>query len=247
MTRVAVVTGACGGIGKAICSRFRAEGWQVVGVGRTPPGPSQELDRFEQVDLTDSADIADLFGRLSDLGSLDALVNNAALQINKPLIETTDEEWQRVFDTNVRAAFQLIREGHALLAASRGSIVNVSSVHAIATSPNVAAYAITKGTLVSLTRTTALELAADGIRCNAVLPGAIDTPMLTDGLGRRPHPDGAEGNRCDLIERTPLQFIASPEQISPSVVHLADNEQSPYITGQTLVIDGGATLRLGTE
>ena len=112
---------------------------------------------------------------------------------------------------------------------------------------NVAVYAISKGALVALTRSAAIELAAAGIRCNAVLPGAVDTPMLRAGLDRRYHPDGPEGNLRELASRTPLGFVATPAQIAPSVVHLADGEQTPYITGQTLVIDGGATIKLGTE
>ena len=92
-----------------------------------------------------------------------------------------------------------------------------------------------------------MELAADGIRCNAVLPGAIDTRMLRDGLTRRPHPEGAEGNLRVLAQRTPLGFVASAAQIAPSILHLADNEQSAYTTGQMLVVDGGAMIRLSTE
>ena len=104
-----------------------------------------------------------------------------------------------------------------------------------------------KGALVALTRSAALELADDGIRCNAVLPGAIDTKMLRSGFERRPHPDGAEGNLQILSGRTPIGFVATAADIAPSIVHLADNDQSRYTTGQMLVLDGGATIRLSTE
>jgi NAD(P)-dependent dehydrogenase (short-subunit alcohol dehydrogenase family) len=100
---------------------------------------------------------------------------------------------------------------------------------------------------VALTRSAALELADDGIRCNAVLPGAIDTKMLREGLDRRPNPDGAEGNLKILAQRTPLGFVATADDIAPSILHLADNDQSKYTTGQMLVLDGGATIRLSTE
>jgi NAD(P)-dependent dehydrogenase (short-subunit alcohol dehydrogenase family) len=125
--------------------------------------------------------------------------------------------------------------------------VNVSSVHALATSPNVAAYAVSKAALAGLTRTAALELALHGIRCNAVLPGAVMSDMLRAGLSRREHPEGPQGNLDALIARTPLGFVATPEQIAPSIVFLADGERSPYTTGQLLVVDGGAMIRLGTE
>ena len=80
-----------------------------------------------------------------------------------------------------------------------------------------------------------------------MLPGAVDTAMLRDGLDRRPHPDGAEGNLAELAAGTPLGFVATPEQIAPSVLHLADRDQSPYTTGQMLVVDGGVTAKLGSE
>lgn len=247
MSRTVVVTGVCGGIGRAIASCFRESGWTVVGVDRREPDATVEIDRFELTDVGQDGAVADLFGRLSDLGSLDALVNNAAVQVNKPIIETTDADWTRVMDTNLRSAFQCIREAHPMLAAARGAVVNISSVHAIATSMNVAVYAISKGALAALTRSAAIELADAGIRCNAVLPGAVDTPMLRDGLDRRPHPDGPDGNLQDLAARTPLGFVATAAQIAPSVVFLADSEISPYTTGQMLVVDGGATIKLGTE
>jgi NAD(P)-dependent dehydrogenase (short-subunit alcohol dehydrogenase family) len=244
--RTVVVTGACGGIGRATVAAFREGGWQTIGVDRADR-KDLEMDDFIRADIAADDGVQHVFDRLRGLDRLDALVNNAALQVNHSLVETSDEDWTAVMNTNVRAAFQLIRALKPLLAASRGAIVNVSSVHAIATSPNVAAYAISKGALVALTRTAALELAADGIRCNAVLPGAVLTPMLEEGLDRRPHPDGAAGNLQALADRTPLGFVAMPDQISPTIVHLADSAASPYTTGQALVVDGGATIRLGTE
>lgn len=246
--RWVLITGVCGGIGRAAAARFRAAGWGVIGVDRSEPGEALDVDRFELVDVSQSDQVASLFERLkADITGLDALVNNAATQINKPIVETTDEDWELIINTNVRSAFQCIRGAHPLLAAVRGAVVNVSSVHAIATSTNVAVYAISKGALVALTRSAALELAEDGIRCNAVLPGAIDTKMLREGLHRRPNPDGAEGNLRILAERTPLGFVATADDIAPSILHLADNEQSRYTTGQMLVLDGGATIRLSTE
>lgn len=247
MSRRVLVTGVCGGIGRAIAACFDDAGWEVIGVDRRDPDPDVRITRFERADVGTDGEVAALFGRLSDLDSLDALVNNAAVQVNKPIVQTSDDDWRHVIDTNVRSAFQCIREAHPLLAASRGAVVNVSSVHAVATSVNVAVYAISKGALVALTRSAAIELAEVGIRCNAVLPGAVDTPMLRAGLDRRFHPDGAEGNLRELASRTPLGFVATPEQIAPSVLHLADNDRSPYTTGQMLVVDGGATIRLGTE
>jgi len=246
--RSVLITGVCGGIGRATARAFQADGWTTIGVDRDEPDDEVDVDRFELVDVSQGNEVHDLFERLrADFEGLHALVNNAATQVNKPIVETSDEDWNHIINTNVRSAFQCIREGHSLLEAVSGAVVNVSSVHALATSMNVAVYAISKGALVALTRSAALELADDGIRCNAVLPGAIDTKMLRDGLGRREHPDGAEGNLKILAQRTPLGFVASADDIAPSIVHLADNEQSKYTTGQMLVLDGGATIRLSTE
>ncbi len=247
MTRRVIITGACGGIGRAAVAAFATAGWQVIGVDRSDPPDDLEFTEFVQSDLSAQGSVVELRAQLPSLDRLDALVNNAAIQVNRPIIETPDSDWDRVMNTNVRSAFQMIREFHRPLSAARGAVVNVSSVHAVATSMNVAVYAISKGALVALTRSAALELASEGIRCNAVLPGAVMTPMLEAGLGRRPHPDGPDGNLRELVGRTPLGFVADPPDIAPTIVHLADREQSPYTTGQTIVVDGGATIRLGTE
>jgi glucose 1-dehydrogenase len=245
--KTVIITGACGGIGRGTASAFRAAGWHVIGIDQSERDEGLEVDEFVQADLASDVGVNAIREQLKHVTELDALVNNAALQVNQPLVETTDEEWTAVMNTNVRAAFQMIREFHPALSAARGAVVNVSSVHAIATSMNVAVYAISKGALVALTRSAALELAAEGIRCNAVLPGAIMTPMLAAGLSRRPHADGPDGNLNALIERTPMGFVATPEQLAPTIIHLADTELSPYTTGQMMIVDGGATIRLGTE
>jgi glucose 1-dehydrogenase len=245
--RNVIVTGACGGIGRATAAAFGDAGWHVIGVDLVSPDDSPSTAEFIVADLAADDGISELRSALSHISELDALVNNAAIQVNSPLVETSDHDWDRVMNTNVRAAFRMIRSFHPALAAANGAVVNIGSVHSVATSQNVSVYATSKGALAALTRSSALELALDGIRCNAVLPGAVMTPMLEDGLGRRPHPDGPSGNANELIARTPLGFIATPEQIAPTIVHLADNSLSPYTTGQMVIVDGGATARLSTE
>ena len=247
MTRRVVVTGVSRGLGRAIAACFRDQGWVVVGIGRRAADPELPVDEYVTADLGVDGEADRAMGEILAAGSLDALVNNAAVQVNKPLTETTDADWDLVMNTNLKSAFQTTRAAASALAETNGAIVNVSSVHAVATSINVAAYAISKGALTALTRTTAVELAPLGVRCNAVLPGAVDTDMLRDGLSRRPHPDGADGNLADLAAGTPLGFVATAEQVAPSIVHLADGRLSPYTTGQTLVIDGGVIAKLGSE
>jgi NAD(P)-dependent dehydrogenase (short-subunit alcohol dehydrogenase family) len=245
--RTVLVTGAAGAIGTATAKAFRASGWHVVGLDRRDASDASACSNFVVDDIADPDCPARLLNH-PDLGQrLHALVNNAAVQIDQPLVDTTDETWRHVMGTNVDAAFRLIRTFHGHLAASRGAIVNVSSIHALATSANVAAYAVSKAALAGLTRTAALELALHGIRCNAVLPGAVMSDMLRAGLARRPHPEGPDGNLGEIVRRTPLGFVATPEQIAPSIVFLADGDCSPYTTGQLLVVDGGTLIRLGTE
>jgi NAD(P)-dependent dehydrogenase (short-subunit alcohol dehydrogenase family) len=180
--------------------------------------------------------------------SLDALINNAALQVAKPLIETTVEEWDAVMHANLRSVFLGVKLAYPLLKIGGGAVVNVSSVHAIQTSANIAAYAASKGGMLALTRAMAIEFAPDDIRVNAILPGAVDTPMLRAGLGRGHVGHGDMQERLDnLARKTVNGRVGRPAEIAHAIYFLADNEQSSFMTGQALVVDGGATARLSTE
>ena len=181
--------------------------------------------------------------------TLNALLNNAAVQIAKPLLETTVDEWDCVMENNLRSVFLSVKLAHPLFrAAGGGAIVNVSSAPAVATSANIAAYAASKGGLLALTRAMAIEFAPDNIRVNAILPGAVDTPMLRAGLGRGHVGQGDMQERLDnLARKTVSGKVGTPEEIARAIYFLADNEQSSFMTGQALVVDGGATARLSTE
>ena len=248
MTRRALITGVSGGIGSATAEAFLTDGWEVIGFDRTDP-PTDVADRisYRNCDISDSGAIVEAIAASVGDEPLHALVNNAAMQLNKSLADTSDDEWALVMDTNVRSAFVCMREAYDALVAAKGAVVNVSSVHAVATSANIGAYAASKGALVALTRAAAVELADRGVRCNAVLPGAVDTEMLRAGLGRRPHPDGPGGNLRELVERTPLQAVGLPEEIAATILFLAGDAGATFMTGQALVVDGGATARLSTE
>ena len=244
--RRVVITGVAGGIGSACAHAFSAEGWDVIGLDRREP-LDDFVGTYVKCDIGNSADVRAACKSVAATGPVHALVNNAAVQVNQPLRKTSDEEWELVMNTNVRGAFQTMRDLGPALEAAGGAVVNVSSVHAVATSQNISAYAASKGALVALTRAAAVELAHLGVRCNAILPGAVDTEMLRDGLSRRPHPDGPDGNLNELRSRTPLLSIATPADIAQAVLFLADGNRSAYITGQSLIADGGATARLSTE
>lgn len=250
-SKTVLITGVGGGIGRACVHHFSERGWRVIGVDRSSFGDDFPTDgRFIKADIShpDSAEVI-LQQAREFHPSLDVLVNNAAVQVAKPLVETTVEEWDAVMASNLRSVFLFVKLAHPLMkAAGGGAIVNVSSVHAVQTSANIAAYAASKGGLLALTRAMAIEFAPDNIRVNAILPGAVDTPMLRAGLGRGHVGHGDIQERLDnLARKTVNGKVGKPEEIAHAIYFLADNEQSSFMTGQALVVDGGATARLSTE
>jgi len=247
---VVLITGAAGGIGRATINLFTEKGWSVIGVDRNEFGdgfPASGL--FIRSDISRPEDMQAIFEKAHAFtDALDVLINNAAMQIAKPLVETTVEEWDAVMASNLRSVFLGVKLAYPLLKAKGGAVVNVSSVHAIQTSANIAAYAASKGGLLALTRAMAIEFAPDNIRVNAILPGAVDTPMLRAGLGRGHVGHGDIQERLDnLARKTVSGKVGTPEEIAHAIYFLADNEQSSFMTGQALVVDGGATARLSTE
>jgi glucose 1-dehydrogenase len=249
--KTVLVTGAGGGIGRACIHHFVEKGWRVIGVDRSDFGDDfPKSGHFIKADISHPDSVEQIFQQAKNFHpALDALVNNAAVQVAKPIVDTTVEEWDAVMASNLRSVFLFVKLAHPLMkTAGSGAIVNVSSVHAIQTSANIAAYAASKGGLLALTRAMAIEFAPDNIRVNAILPGAVDTPMLRAGLGRG-HVGGENvQDRLDnLARKTVNGRVGTPEEIAHAIYFLADNEQSSFMTGQALVIDGGATARLSTE
>ena len=249
MSRVAAISGVAGGIGLATAQRFQQAGWLTIGIDLVPEQPVAGVDRYIQADLSDPLAVQEAISLIrQEYSALHTLVNNAALQICKPALEMTATEWDRILAVNVRSPFLLAQGLHPLLAVASGSIVNVSSVHAITTSANIAAYATSKGALLALTRALAIEFAPDSIRVNAVLPGAVDTAMLRSGL-QRGHLSGddVEGLLSDLGHKTVMGRVGLPTEIAEAILFLADNERSSFTTGQHIIVDGGAVAHLSTE
>jgi NAD(P)-dependent dehydrogenase (short-subunit alcohol dehydrogenase family) len=248
---IVLITGAAGGIGRATVHHFTKMGWRVIGVDRAPFGDSfPENGLYIQSDISISKNLETIFTQTKKFTDrLHALVNNAAIQIAKPLLETSMEEWDAVLASNLSSVFLGIKLAYPLLKnAGGGAIVNVSSVHAVATSANIAAYAASKGGLLALTRAIAIEFAPDNIRANAILPGAVDTPMLRAGL-QRGHVEGSDitARLDNLARKTVNGRVGRPEEIAYAIYFLADETQSSFMTGQALIVDGGATARLSTE
>lgn len=249
--RTVLITGAAGGVGRATVKAFADASWRVVGVDRAVFGEAFPGDGlFIQADISLDEELVGIFKQTCAFApTLDALINNAAIQISKPILETTAQEWDMVMAHNLRSVFLGAKLAHPLLKAhGGGAIVNVSSVHAIATSANISAYAASKGGLLALTRAMAIEFAQDNIRVNAILPGAVDTPMLRAGLNRG-HVTGSriEERLENLARKTVNGRIGRPDEIARVIYFLADETMSSFMTGQAVVVDGGATARLSTE
>ena len=246
-----LITGAAGGVGRATVKLFHERGFRVIGVDRQSVYAEFPADGlFIQADISVPENLEKIIAQATQFTStLDVLVNNAAFQVTKPLVETTVEEWDMVMASNLRSVFLGAKLAYPLLKAEGGgAIVNVSSVHAVATSANIAAYAASKGGLLALTRAMAIEFAPDNIRVNAVLPGAVDTPMLRAGFHRGRNNEASEESQlAALAAKTVNGRVALPEEIASVIYFLADPTQSSFITGQGLLADGGATCRLSTE
>lgn len=235
MTRVAVVTGAARGIGAAICWQFRRDGWEVLGLDVAPTGRGDWVQ-------ADCSDPCAAHAALERITRVDALVNNAAVQHGWSLRDTTLEQWDRVLRVNLRGPFVMTQACAQKLIEAKGAIVNVASVHAVATSENVAPYAASKAGLLGFTRAAALELAPE-VRVNAVVPGAVDSDALRAGFARRVDDDP----ETSLVDRTPLRRIGRPDEIARAVAFLADRDRSGFVTGQALTVDGGVLARLASE
>ena len=237
----AVVTGASRGIGAAIVSEMLSLGASVLGVSRSREDLAQLQvknalrDRLHvlSVDLTDAPQRSRVISEAQNrLGGIDVLVNNAGITFRAPASEADVDEFQRVLDLNLIAAFELSRLAYgAFRAAGRGNIINISSVAGVTTLPQRAFYGASKAALNHLTQSLAAEWGRDGIRVNAVLPWFTRTPMAASVLA------SDEWSRV-IQEATPLQRVAEPEDIARTVAFLC-MPASNYITGQLLAVDGG--------
>ena len=239
--RAAIVTGAAGGIGAAACGALRAAGLAVIGIDRLP---SPAADVTIELDLADGDALSAAVRALTDEYAIAGVVHCAAVQPLGGVGEVSAESWTRALLVNVLAVELVVAACRESLAATRGSVVVVSSVHGRATTPGIVAYATTKAALEGWVRAAALDL-APLVRVNAVVPGAIDTAKLAEGFERW-GPEAAAARRQVLEERTALGRIGRPEEVASAATFLLSDNAS-FVTGSTLVVDGGATTRLGTE
>lgn len=247
--KVSLVTGATSGIGRAIAEAFAAQGAQLVLSGRDAARAQALLTvlaqrgtpaRFVAADQSDpmaGQRLADAVLALH--GRIDVLVNNAGMLKNGTALETSDTQWARLMDVNLSAPFRLCRAVlPAMIAARRGSIVNVASDWALMGARGALAYAVTKAGLAQLTRCLALDHAADGVRVNALCPGDTDTPMLDQA-----YDDGDRGQKMQrLADGIPLGRVARADEVAQAAVFLASDAAS-FMTGALVPVDGGTSAQ----
>lgn len=241
MTKAVVVTGAAGGIGAAVCRRLRHDGYLTIGMD-CAPCCAADLDL--RIDLRDTDGIIELGGRLAREHDVKAIVHNAAVQPIAAAGRTAVGDWLDTVRVNLLAVDALLAGTRDSLATTSGSVVVISSVHARATTGGITAYATTKAAVEGWVRSAAIDL-APAIRVNAVAPGAIDTAKLHQGFARW-GTESAERRKAALAERTPLRRIGESRDVAGAVSFLL-GEDASFITGTTLVVDGGATARLASE
>jgi NAD(P)-dependent dehydrogenase (short-subunit alcohol dehydrogenase family) len=240
---VAIVTGAAGGIGGEVVAQLRAVGANVVAED-IDPAVEQRADDGIAALCADAAD-TETARRAVDLaltrfGRLDVLINNAGRFLLKPIVETTDEEWDGLMTTNVRSVFVHCREALPhLIQGGGGAILNVSSISGVVGLPMQGAYCATKGAIAQITRQLAIEHASDGVRVNAIAPGAVDTNFVDAALAGAPDLQAA---RADIGASHPLGRMASPREIARIMVFLA-SPASSFMTGAVVMADGGYTAR----
>lgn len=241
--KVAIVTGAAGGVGRATVRLLRQRGASIV--AEDVDAAVFELEEDGVLPLR--GDVCDPLVAESavqtavfELGGLDVLVNNAGAIVVKSILATSEDEWDTVMDTNAKGAFLHCKAALPhLIERGGGAIVNVASISGVIGIPGQAAYCASKGALVQLTRQLAVEYADRGVRVNAVGPGAIDTPFLHRFLDAQP--DRAEADAA-VRAAHPIGRYAAPEEIAETIVYLA-SEHASFVTGTMLMVDGGYTAR----
>lgn len=241
--KLAIVTGGGSGIGLATTETFVENGIQTVIIGRDENKLKEasaklgNLCAYRVYDLSDTTGLPELIGEIvSTFGVPDILVNNAGINMKKPFIEVTDDDFKSVIQTNLNAVFSITREVvKVMLPTGKGSIINISSMSSQYGIPYVIAYTATKSAIEGMTRAMATELSPVGIRVNCVAPGFIATAMSAKALNSDPQ------RMNKVMSRTPMGKLGEPKDVAESILYLA-SDAAKYVTGVVLPVDGGNSI-----
>lgn len=243
--QVALVTGASGGLGRHFGLTLAGAGCAVAPAARRQKEVTAVADEIcalgvsshpAMMDVANAASVAAALDEIEDrLGPVSIVVNNAGIAIDKKIGDTTEEDWDRVVDTNLKGAWLVAREaaGRMAAAGTKGVIINIASILGVTATQRVHAYSASKAALIQLTRTMAVELGRDGIRVNALAPGYVETDINRELLS------GPIGER--LVKRVPLRRFAQPQDLNGALLLLA-GPGGAYMTGSVITVDGGMTL-----
>ncbi|GAC1397180.1 MAG: SDR family oxidoreductase [Ktedonobacteraceae bacterium] len=252
--KIALVTGAGSGIGREIVMLFAQQGARVIVADIQEDAAAQVVAEIEerqgnaQARLLDVANEEKVRTVIQDIGEqyarLDILVNNAGVSHVGNLLETSAEDWDRVMDVNARGVFLCAKHAVAQMLAQTpkgGIIINMASVAALVAVERRFPYSASKGAVLALTRSIAIDFATQGIRANAICPGTVHTPFV-EGYLARDFPENKDEVRAQLHARQPIGRMGRPEEIASAALYLASDEAA-FVTGSTLVIDGGWTAK----
>lgn len=241
--RIAIITGGGRGIGAGITQRFAEEGAKVAIVQRNSPPETMLNERvvYVKADLSNSEDIAAAVQTVVErFGGLDILVNNAGIMFEKTVDEMTEADWDQMMDINLKAPFLLTKAAMPHLRKRGGNIVNIGSIEGLASNPGHPAYSASKAGIHGFTAAVAVDHGQEGIRCNAIAPGWINSDLSEVYIDRMP--DSARVRR-ELLVMHPGGRLGEPRDVGNLAVWLA-SEESAFVTGQVYVIDGGRTKKL---